>query len=575
MRIPPHLSGPGLGALLALIFGCGQSSDPPWQELEATGPAWFEDVTDAVGLHFVHDPGPEGTYFMTQIVGSGAALFDYDGDGRLDVYLVHNAGPKSQSTNRLFHQRPDGHFEDVSAGSGLDVAGWGMGVAIGDVNNDGRPDVLLTEYGGCRLFLNDGRGHFTEVTEKLVPGYTLWATSACFFDYDRDGWLDLVVTNYVEYKAAWPCTDDDDRPEFCHPSKFPGSVTRLFHNRGCGPDGHWRGFEDVTEASGLAGRPGPGLGVVCADFDGDGWPDIFIANDARPNHLWMNRHDGTFREEAVRRGLAFDAGAHVQGNMGIALGDVAGDGLFDLYVTHLMSETNTLWKQGPQRGFFRDQTEARGLARTQWAGTGFGTVFADFDHDGALDLAIVNGRVGEERRLGGSAGASFWSGYAQRNQLLTNDGNGHFRDLSAQDRNWSGTPGVYRGLACGDVDNDGALDLLVTQIAGPARLFRNVAPKRGHWLMISAVDPARGGRDAYGAEVTVLAGPRRWVRWLNPGYSYLTSNDPRVHFGLGPVEHVDAIRVLWPDGLEEQFPGRDVDRLVQVRRGQGAGPGSR
>ncbi len=578
MTLRCSLIAVGLAFLLAafLGLGCNHPPDPVADDTEPTGPAWFEDVTDELGLHFVHDAGPGESYFFPRVVGSGAALFDFDRDDRLDIYLVNNGGPGSKSTNRLFHQRPDGHFEDVSAGSGLDVSGYGMGVAVGDVNNDGFPDVVLTEYRRTRLFLNDGHGHFHEVDADRFPANPLWGSSASFFDYDRDGWLDLVIVNYIDYDPSWGCNDPAGKPDFCGPSVFRGSVTKLYHNRGNDKAGHWRGFEDVTLGSGLGGLRGPGLGVACADFDGDGWPDLFIADDGAPNRLWMNQHNGTFKEEAVTRGVAYNVLVQAPGNMGIALGDIDGDGLFDLYVTHLNDEANTLWKQGPKRGFFQDRTAAQGLTGTSWRGTGWGTVFADFDHAGFLDLALVNGAVYRHKGQGAApADAPFWSRYAERNQLLLNDGTGHFHDASRQERAFAGTAGVYRGLVCGDIDNDGAPDLLVTQIAGPARLYRNVAPKRGHWLTVSALDPARGGRDAYGAEVTVRSGAHGWMRWLNPGTSCLSSNDPRAHFGLGDTARIDSIHVRWPDGLEEDFAGRGVDQWLRLKRGQGAKGGAR
>jgi hypothetical protein len=566
----------GLALLLAVLsfsVGCNRPGEAQPEALEPSGPAWFEDVTDQVGLDFVHDAGEGDSYFFPRIVGSGGALFDMDGDGRLDVYLLHNGGPESKATNRLFHQRKDGRFEDVSAGSGLDVAGWGQGVAIGDVNNDGKPDVLVTEYRKTRLFLNEGHGHFREVPRQLFADTPLWATSACFFDYDRDGWLDLVIVNYVDYDASWGCNDPAGKPDFCGPTVFPGSVTKLYRNLGNDSAGHWRGFEDVTLKSGLGSLRGPGLGVACADFDGDGWPDIFVANDGAPNRLWMNQHHGTFREEGVSRGVALNLLAQAPGNMGIALGDIDGDEMFDLYVTHLNDESNTLWKQGPKRGFFQDRTAAFGLTGTEWRGTGWGTVFGDFDHVGAVHLALVNGAVYRHKGEAHVAPeAPFWTRYAERNQLLVNDGTGHFRDVSRQEKALCGTPGVYRALLCGDVDNDGALDLLVTQIAGRARLYRNVAPKHGHWLLVSALDPSRGGRDAYGAEITVAAGGRRWRRWLNSGTSCLGSNDPRAHFGLGNVSGIEAIHVRWPDGMEEEFTGQGLDRWVRLNRGEGSRP---
>jgi hypothetical protein len=541
---------------------------------EPSSPPWFADVTEEVGLDFTHDAGPLGPCFMPQVIGSGAALFDFDNDGRLDLYLVQNGGPSSRSVNRLFRQGADGRFTDVSAGSGLDVAGHGMGVAVGDVNNDGFPDVLVTQYGGPRLFLNNGNGTFTDVTRQAGITDLFWGTSACFVDYDRDGWLDFVVANYVDYDPSRPCFDERGQREYCHPKTFPGTVTTLYRNLGRVPGaapGAVR-FEDVTAKAGLGRTPGPGLGVVCADFDGDRWPDIFVANDAKANRLWINQKDGTFQEEAVARGVAYNGLGKPESNMGVALADVDGDGLFDVFVTHLTEETNTLWGQGP-RGVFRDRTAAAGLASPRWRGTGFGTVLADFDHDGAPDLAVVNGRIGRLKLTRPDAGTlaglgPFWGLYAERNQLFANDGAGRFRDVSPHNGPFCGTAAVSRGLACGDLDGDGALDLVVTALAGRVRVYRNVVPGRGHWLLVRAFDPALR-RDAYGAEVTVEVGGRRWKRWVNPGFSYLCSNDPRAHFGLGPAAEVDAIRVVWPDGTEEVFPGGAADRTVAVRKGEG------
>jgi hypothetical protein len=530
---------------------------------------WFEEITERSGLHFIHDTGPTGRYLVPEQMGSGAALFDYDQDGRLDIYLVQNAGTNSRSPNRLFHQQPDGRFQDVSAGSGLDVAGSGMGVAVADVNNDGRPDVLLTEYGAVRLFVNQGAGRFADVTVAAGLENPRWATSAAFFDYDRDGWLDLVVANYLDYDPSLQCTDAKGAPEFCGPHGFPGLVTKLFHNLGA-TNATSPLFEDVTVSSGLAKATGPALGVLCVDFDGDHWPDIFLADDGRPNRLFINQRNGGFTEEGVVRGVAFNAMGQTAGNMGIAIGDVDGDGAFDLFVTHLAEEHHALWQQ-QARGFFQDRTGPSGLAQQGWRGTGFGAVFADFDLDGALDLAFVNGRVkrGQETAPLAPGVQSFWAPYAQRSQLFVGDGRGGFRDVARVNPAFCGRATVGRGLACGDLDNDGAVDLLVTSTGGPAQLFRNVAPRRGHWLVVRAIDPARGGRDAYGAEITVRAGGRRWWRLANPGSSYLSSSDPRVHFGLGPADAVEGVEVLWPDGTEESFPGGAVDRFLILQKGTG------
>jgi len=562
----------GLGRRLLLLLallgsgGCRSSLPPP---LASTPPAppWFRDVTTEAGIDFVHDAGPTGDFLLPQIVGSGAAVLDCDGDGLLDLYFLSNGGPQSRSTNRLFRQMPGGRFQDVSKGSGLDIAGHNMGVAVGDVDNDGRPDVLVTQYHGLRLFHNDGGGRFTDISEQAGLHNPLWGTSAAFFDFDRDGWLDLVVVNYVDYDPSRPCSNGRGQRDYCGPGIFDGSVTKLFHNRGCSSAGTGVRFDDVTATSGLAQKTGPGLGVVCADFDGDGWSDIFVANDGMPNRLWINQKNGTFKEEAVLRGIAYNNMGQAQAGMGVALGDVDGDGLFDVFVTHLTDETNTLWRQGP-RGIFRDGTLATGLAQTPARGTGFGTFLGDFDSDGWLDLAVVNGRVylGEPRNE--AVLGPYWSRFAETNRLWFGEGKGRFRDRSAADAAFAGAGAVSRGLICADLDNDGGLDLIVTTVAGPAQLYRNVASGRGHWLSVRAWEP-KLRRDAYGAVVTVRAGGKKWLRWLNPGQSYLCSNDPRAHFGLGNIERIEAIEVVWPDGSREQFDGGSVDKFITLSKGEG------
>ena len=576
-RVKRWLLSAGLTlAVAAAVYFAGTCNAPKVAPKEASPrPPWFEDVTAAVGIDFVQDPGPFGSYYLPQIQGTGAALFDFDRDGKLDILLLQGAGPKSTATNRLYRQMPDGTFRDVSKGSGLDFAGYNTGVAIGDVNHDGWPDVLVTQVGGIKLFLNNGDGTFRDVTKDAGLANPAWGTSAAFFDFDRDGWLDLIVVNYVDYDPTLPCYNDPKNPDFCHPLKFPGTASRLFRNLGPQKDGGVK-FEDVSLKSGIAKLAGPSLGVLCADFNGDGWPDIFVANDSRPNWLWINQRDGTFKEEAVTRGVATNYMGQAQANMGVALGDVDGDGLFDLFVTHLNSEKHTLWKQGP-RGLFQDKTGAAGLANLAWNGSGFGAVLADFDLDGRLDLAFVNGHIArrknyvEDPKLG-----PHWSKYAERNQLFRNQGDGVFEDVSQASPALCGTPNVGRGLCWGDIDGDGKIDLLVTTIAGPAKLLRNIAKTPGHWLAIEAMlpnpkhpDDPRRDRDAYGAEIVVRAGERRWLRLINPADSYQCSSDRIAHFGLGPVERVDAIEILWPDGARELCPGGSADRRVTLRKGQG------
>jgi hypothetical protein len=313
--------------------------------------------------------------------------------------------------------------------------------------------------------------------------------------------------------------------------------------------------------------------VVCADFNGDGWPDIFVANDGAPNHLWINQHNGTFTEEAVRCGVAYNKLVRAEAGMGVALGDVDGDGLFDLFVTHLTQESHTLWIQGPKRGLFQDRTAASRLHRLHWRGTGFGTVLADFNHDGAPDIVVVTGRIAKAPTLVNADLGPHWGRYAERNQLLANDGKGRFRDLSPHNEALCGTANVARGLACGDVFGKGTQDLLVTTVAGRARVYQNIVPSRGHWLLVRAIDPVLK-RDAIGAEVRVRAGGRTRVGLINPGGSYLCSSDMRAHFGLGETDQVDEITVLWPDGETELFKGRRADQTVVLRKGTGTKPGT-
>lgn len=552
-----------LGAALVACMAAGCSGAPvDAPAAEPRGPAWFEEATAAYGLDFNHDAGPTGTYFNPQVHGSGGALLDFDNDGLLDLYLLNDGGPKGQK-NRLYRQHPAGKFQDVSAGSGLDVAGFGMGAAVGDVNNDGFPDVLVTEFGRLRLFLNNGNGTFADISEAAGIRSPLWAMSAMFFDYDRDGWLDLVVANYVDYDPTWDCPGRTGAKDFCGPQSFKGTVAKLFHNRGAGKSVK---FEDVTLASGLGRKPGPGFGLVCADFTGDGWPDILVSNDAVANYLWVNQKNGKFEEEGIRRGLAYNRMGNAEAGMGIAIGDVDGDGFFDVFITHLTWETNTFWRQEP-RGSFSDETSHSGLGRPGWHATGWGVAFHDFNNDGLLDTAYVNGRVSRGAEHVNPDLGPFWKDYGERNQILTGIGKSQFKDISLDNPAFSGQSWVSRGLMIGDLNNDGTMEMVTTSIAGPARIFRNTVPNRGHWLTVRALDP-RLHRDAYGAEIIVRADSKKWWKLVNPG-GFLCSNDPRVHVGLGALDRYEAIEVLWPDGLREEFPGGPVDRALALRRGEG------
>ncbi|MGC1274943.1 MAG: CRTAC1 family protein [Planctomycetaceae bacterium] len=563
-------------------------------------PATFTDVTEEMGLDFRHVVGPLGTYYMPESIGAGGALFDYDGDGRLDVYLV-NCGrspdatgefpPGTRTENRLYRQTESGTLEDVTAASGLGDTGYGAGCAIGDVDNDGRPDVYIANYGADRLYANNGDGTFTDVTEAAGIRNTEWGVCPAFFDYDRDGLLDLVVVNYTAdpvYQHSVACGFREGTVSYCGPHKFLPTVDRLFHNDGVHEDERGRRvvrFSDVTDEAGLSGADTFGFGVICADFDRDGWPDVFVANDGAPNRLWMNQRDGTFREEALLRGVALNGDGKAEAGMGTAVGDVDGDGAPDLIVTHLSLETTTLYRNDGN-GYFVDATAQSGVDTATLMHTGWGAALVDLDHDGSLDLPLVHGLVvpchsgfpfhGEDqfqvRHDVSDDPEAFWRDYHDRNRLLFGDGRGGFRDAGRIGGDFCAARGSGRALISGDLDDDGDVDFLVTNCGGPARLYRNDLPKQGHWLRVRAVDP-RWGRDAYGAEIVVKAGDRRFHRLANPAYSYLASNDARVHFGIGDSGRYDEIVVHWPDGpvaeATEAFPGGLADHAVTLRRGEG------
>ncbi len=548
-------------ALIAALCGC---APPPAPTAPSTataqagapaGPGWLTDVTDACGVEFVHDAGPTGQFFMPQSMVAGVAVFDADGDGRDDLFFIQSAGEKTGKGNQLYLQTAPGKFTNASTGSGLDIDGISVGVAVGDVNNDGRPDLVVTRYTGVKLFLNLGGGKFRDATAEAGLTNPLWGASASFLDYDRDGKLDLVIVNYLDYDPSWPCTAPSGARDFCGPRTFPGTAARLFHN--ATPPGGAPKFEDVTLASGLASKTGPGLGVYCVDLTGDDWPDIFVTNDGRANFLWVNQRDGTFKG----MGNSF-------ANMGIAAGDYDGDGLTDLFVTHLGNETHTLWRQTAP-GLFRDATAPASAAKTKWRGTGFGALAADFDLDGLPDIAFVNGRVYADAPNGVESPhlPAFWRPYAERNQLMRNAG-GKFEDVSGDNPGFCSRGNVGRGLATGDFDGDGRPDLVTLGTADRARVLLNTGPGK-NWLAVRATDPKLGGRDLIGTKLTVKVGGKRLTQFVQPGSSYLSSSSPEVIFGLGDSASIDGIEAVWPDGSRESFPAQPGRRRVMISPGAG------
>jgi hypothetical protein len=563
--------------ILLCLAGCDQSNDSQRAENDLPLPSdassqaqWFTAMASSRGLNFVHQAGDPSDYFMPRSLGSGTAILDVNQDGLMDVFCLQNAGPNSGVFHTLFIQQSDGSFQPADASYGLAVDGHAMGVAAGDLTNDGYPEILITGYLEARLFLNLQGNGFREITRESGVDNPEWGTSATMLDYNRDGWLDMVIANYVEYAPSVDCSGSDGRPEFCGPDGFPSAIPKLFRHTGKVVDG-CPIFEDVTAAAGLAAHPGPGLGVACYDFSGDGWVDIFFADDAKPNRLFVNQQDGRFAEEALKRGIALDAMGQTKANMGVGVGDIDSDGLVDVFVTHLSTERHTLWQQGPA-GVFSDRTAAQGLNQTAWRGTGFGAIMADFDNNGLNDLAFVNGDIRAKHGERGDdivASSAFWAQYAQRNQLLSNDGSGKLIDISPKNEAFCGEPGVGRGLAVGDLNNDGALDLVLSQIEAPTKVLLGHSHAQANWVTFRAILPEAGGRDDLGAEIVIQTQSAKHKQWLNPGASYLCSNDPRIHFGLGNASADATVLITWSDGMQEHFGPLPINQFHTLSKGQG------
>jgi hypothetical protein len=556
---------------VAAGFACRRAEDAP-RHGAPHGPAatqpWFSDVTDAVGLDFVHDTGARGLLMFPEIMAVGAATLDYDNDGRMDILLLRGHGglPErtegGETTTRLYRQDEAGRFHDVTRASGLSNKGYAFGALVGDIDNDGRVDVFVSNYGPDRLFRNLGDGRFVDHTDAAgiqVPG---WSVSAAMLDFDRDGFLDIYVSEYVEYDPATRCTDSAGRRDYCGPDMFPPARDVLLHNRGDGT------FADVSDAAGITSVAAPGLGVICMDFDEDGWTDIYVANDRRANFLWINQTDGTFREEAMLYGAAYNIDGVAEGSMGVVATDVDRDRDLDLFLTHFEQETNTLYAYHGRGLGFVDESAERGLALPSIGYTGFGIVALDIELDGDVDLFVANGRVTRTQPSPHCTMPLPWSRYAEPNQFFLNDGTGHFHLAEAAVAALCDPVEISRAAVGVDYDNDGDVDILISNVQGPARLYRNDAPRQGHWLTVRAVDP-RYHRDAVGARIAVDCGPDRWVRAVQAGGSYLSSDDPRYHFGIGPCTEVDAVEVSWPDGLRERFTGLAADQHIEVVRGQG------
>jgi len=527
----------------------------------SSGGVSFVEEARAVGIDFHHTNGTSPDKHLVETMGSGAVFFDYDADGWPDLFLVDGGSlvdPEAarRAHHRLYHNR-DGRFEDVTSHAGIGQTAYGMGACAGDYDNDGHVDLYITSYGPNVFYRNRGDGTFADVTAELGVGEPRWSAACAFVDIDRDGDLDLFVVNYVDDVGKNPfCGNARLRTRFyCHPLNYGPLPNTLYRNDG-------KRFTDVSSSWGVSAHRGNGLGVVAADLDEDGWPDLFVSNDSVPNTLFHNVGGKRFEEVALRRGVAVATDGTARAGMGVDAADYDADGHLDLVVTNLDFETHSLFRS-LGGGAFAYATAESGLGYTTLPFVGFGVALIDFDNDAGLDLAIVNGHLMDNAPL-------FRSGatYAQRNLLFHNEGGRRFREVGA-----SAGPGlalmkVSRGLAVADIDNDGDVDLLVTNSGQTADLLRNDGGNRQNALLVRAVGVA-SNRDGVGARIMLTAGGRTQVREVKAGSSYLSQNDTRLHFGLGGADRVDRLEVRWPSGRTEVLADVPVNSTVTLREGEG------
>jgi hypothetical protein len=527
----------------------------------------FRDIAAAAGLTAPNVYGGVATKkYILEMTGNGAAIFDFDNDGKPDIFLINGArlDPGVKAASRLYHNEGDGKFRDVTENSGLTQTGWGQGVCAGDFDNDGLTDLFVTYFGHNVLYRNLGGGRFEDVTQKLgLPATgTRWGTGCAFLDYNRDGFLDLFVANYLDFsleKAALPganpfCVWKGLRV-FCGPRGFPGGHNILYHNE------RGRRFTDVTQKAGISLTDlHYNLGVVSSDFDDDGWPDIYVACDSSPSLLYHNNHDGTFTNVAVARGAAYGPDGQEQGSMGVAAGDYDNDGRIDIVKTNFMHETPTLYHNDGD-SYFDDQTYAAGLGvNTRFVG--WGVVYIDIDQDGWKDIFMANGHIYPEL-----AGAKVGEDFQQSKALYWNLRNGAFRDITKDSGAALEAPRVSRGAAIGDLDGDGSPEILVVNMNEPPSLLKNFGPK-GNAILIE-LEGVKSNRSAIGARIAVTAGKLRQTDEVRSGGSYASQSDFRLHFGLGAATKVDLIEIRWPSGTVEKLEGVVTGQTIRVQEGHG------
>jgi hypothetical protein len=521
------------------------------------------DVSESAGFRFKHNSGAYGGKLLPETLGSGCAFLDYDGDGWQDILLVNGMdwpGHKRQtSTLRLYRNNRNGTFSDVTRSAGIDVEVYGMGVAVGDYNNDGFPDILITCVGQNHLFQNTGKGRFVDVTKSSgLGGRQAFSTSALWFDFDRDGLLDLFVCNYVKWSPEHDvfCSLDGKHKSYCTPEAYRGETCWLFHNRGNGT------FEDVTATSGIFESSSKSLGVAMLDYDRDGWPDLLVANDTQPNKLYRNQRNGTFKDVAVEAGLAFSAEGKARAGMGVDAADFDNSGVTGVAITNFDNEMIGLYRASGS-GNYSDVATQSGVGLASKDKLGFGCAFLDADLDGALDLAVANGHIDDTvRNIHGNVG------YAQPPQLFLNDGKGNFRDVAAEAGGGFSQPKVGRGLAYGDFDRDGDLDLLITTNNGPGYLYRNDQLAGNKSIRIQLVG-TKSNRDAIGASVQVTAGGVRQTRMVKGGSSYLSQSELPLTFGLGKGDHINQLLIQWPSGMSEEYKSLAAGRTYKCVESKG------
>jgi len=549
----PGLIGPIVILMLMRPFSAGAlSPDAPR----------FTDITERAGITFKHVYSPEKKYIAESMSG-GVALFDYDNDGYLDIYLVNSltvdlAKAHQHTRSALYHNNGDGTFTDVTDKAGVGDIGFGMGVAVGDFNNDGFVDLYVTCLGPNHLFKNNGNGTFTDVTAKAGVGDPRWSTGAAFLDYDNDGKLDLFVANYVDF-------DINHLPEFgqgrtcqfkgvpvqCGPRGLPGAGDSLYHNNGDGT------FTDVSKKAGVSDPNGYyGLGVICSDFDEDGFVDIFVANDSTPNFLYHNNGDGTFKEIGFVSGTAVNESGSEQGSMGVTIGDYDHDGKLDLFITNFDDEYNTLYHNDGHNSF-TDVSFAAQVAEVSLPYVGWGTKFFDYDNDGWLDLFVTNGHAYPQR-----------GHYRQREFLHHNNRDGTFSEIAAQVGSVLMEERAGRGAAFGDIDNDGDVDIVVNDLDGRPQLLRNDSGNTNNSVLIKTVG-VKSNRDGIGARVKLVSGDLVQIDEVRSGGSYISQNDMRLHFGLEQRTKVDQLEVRWPSGVIDRVTGLSANKIFTIKEGKG------